>query len=108
MDWFQKAEKALNYLQESETEWSRYKALLKFQSERLKACVARLSNDAPESSEAAKKRWAEASEEYEELINECTEIAEEFYILDAKRMRAEQTIEIWRSVNSSMKRGGIA
>ena len=107
MNWYDKAEKALNYLEKSEAEWAQYKALLKFQPERVKACLARLQSESVETTEAARKRDAEANSEYSEIIDEGIEIAEHFYLLDAKRQRAEHTIEMYRSVNSAMKRGNI-
>ena len=107
MDYLTKAERALNYLQESEEEWAQYKALLKFQSERHKACLARLMQDSLQTTEAGRKRDAEAHNEFQDILDESTDIAEQFYLLDAKRQRAEHTIEIYRSVNSAQKRGNI-
>jgi len=107
MNYLDKAEKAIEYLAQSEHEWAQYKALLKFQPERHKACLARLQSASPENTEAGRKRWAEAHEDYSETIDEGIEIAEHFYLLDAKRQRAEHTIEMYRSVNSALKRGNI-
>ena len=107
MNYLQKAEAALNYLQESEAEYAQYKALLKFQSERHKACLARLMQDSVETTEAGRKRDAEAHKQYEELLDESTEIAEQAYLLESKRKRAEYTIELFRSVHSMQKRGNI-
>ena len=107
MDYLKKAEQALEYLQQSEAQYAQYKALLKFQSERHKACLARLMQDSVETTEAGRKRDAEAHRQYEDLLDESTTIAEEYYLLDAKRQRAELTIEMYRSVNSAMKRGNI-
>ena len=102
---FESAEKALHYLAQTEEEWAQYKALLKFQPERHKALLARLSTESVQTTEAARKRDAEADTAFSELLDESTEIAERFYLLDAKRKRAEYTIEVWRSVNSAQKRG---
>ena len=107
MDYLAKAEKAIEYLAQSEHEWAQYKALLKFQPERHKACLARLQSESLENTEAAKKRDAEADKQYQDIIDEGIEIAEHFYLLDAKRQRAEHTIEMYRSVNSALKRGNI-
>lgn len=104
-DWLLKAEKAVEYLQQSEQQWAENKALLKFQSERHKAILARLQNDAPGDSEAARKRHAEADKAFQDAINESVGIATKFYLLDAKRQRAEYVIEMFRSVNSAQKRG---
>ena len=107
MNYLEKAEKALNYLAESEAEYAQYKALLKFQPERHKALLARLQSESMETTEAGKKRDAEQSEAFESLLDESTEIAEQFYLIEAKRKRAELTIEMYRSVNSALKRGNM-
>ena len=104
---FESADKALHYLAQTEEEWAQYKALLKFQPERHKALLARLSTESVQTTEASRKRDAEADTAFSELLDESTEIAERFYLLDAKRKRAEYTIEVWRSVNSAQKRGNI-
>ena len=104
---YEDAEKALRFLADSEHEFAQYKALLKFQPERHKACLARLMGLAAEATEAGKKRDAEAHEDYANLIEESTEIAERAYLLQAKRDRAEYTIELFRSVHSMQKRGNI-
>ncbi len=106
-DWFKKAEKALEYLQTSEEEWAEYKALLKFQGERHKALLARLQSESPETTEAGRKRAAEADAAFHVAINESIEIATKFHLLDAKRQRAEYVIEMFRSVNSAQKRGNV-
>ena len=104
---YEDAEKALKFLADSEHEYSQYKALLKFQPERHKACLARLMGLAAEATEAGKKRDAESHQEYADLIDESTEIAEKAYLLEAKRKRAEYTIELFRSVHSMQKKGNI-
>ena len=106
-DYLAKAEKALSYLAESEADYAQYKALLKFQPERHKALLARLSTESVLTTEAARKRESEQSEAFERLLDESTEIAEQFYLIEAKRKRAEHTIDMYRSVNSALKRGNI-
>lgn len=112
---YHKAEKALDYLAQTEQEWAEYKALLKYQSERHKACLARLSSKFEHTatqagnklSEALLKRLAESDKEYEQMLTDSESIAAQFYTLDAKRKRAEYTIEVWRSLNSAQKRGNV-
>lgn len=107
-DWYQETEKAINYLKDTEEEYARYRGLMKAIPAREKIALARLMLESPEKSVAAKKIWAEASEDYEKVVDESQEIQTECDLMSARRERAEQTIEIWRSVNSSMKRGNIA
>lgn len=106
-DYLKKAEKALDYLKESEDEFARLKGLLKVQPDRIKAIVAKEIMSSPESSQAAKKAWAEAGEKYSEALDEFQGIVDMFEQVNAKRNRAELTIEMFRSVNSAMKRGNI-
>jgi len=107
-DWYKQAEAAVNYLTESEEEYARYRGLMKAISAREKIVLARLMQECEESSAAAKKIWAEAHPDYEKAVDESQEIQTECDLLTAKRDKANQVIEIYRSVNSSLKRGNIA
>jgi len=107
-DWYKQAEAAINYLTESEEEYARYRGLMKSISAREKICLARLMIESPEKTAAGKKMWAEAHEGYEKVVDESQEIQTECDLITAKRDRAYQVIEIYRSVNSSLKRGNIA
>ena len=105
--WYQRAEKAMDYLRESEEELARYKGLAKSVSSREKIALARLMLESPEKTVAAKKTWAEASPDFEKIVDESQEIMTEFALIEAKRERAEKTWETWRSLNSAMKQGNI-
>ena len=107
-DWYKEAEKAVDYLKESEEEYARYRGLMKSISAREKIVLARLMMDSPEKTAAAKKMWAESHEDFEKSIDESQEIQQECDLISARRERANQVIEIYRSVNSSLKRGNIA
>ena len=104
---FQKAEQALEYLRESESELARLKAGHQAEKERLKIVLASLQLDAPESTQAGKERWALASEEYKQALTDWQDFMEAFYEVEAKRKRAELTIEMWRSYNSAQSKGLI-
>ena len=106
-DYFKEAEKALDYLRESEEEYARYRGLMKAISQREKIALARIMFDSPESSAAGRKAWAEASEEFEKVVDESQEIQTECELISAKRERANLTIEMFRSINSQMKKGNI-
>ena len=106
-EWNNKAERAMDYLRESEEEYARYRGLMKAIPAREKIVLARLMLESPESSAAAKKMWAEASEEFEKIVDESQEIQTECSLIEAKRERAEKTWETWRSLNSAMKMGNI-
>jgi hypothetical protein len=106
-DYLKEAERSLKYLAESEDEYARLKGLLKVQPDRIKAIIAKEILSSPESSQAAKKAWAEAGEAYSQALDEYQGIVDLFEVVNCKRRRAEMTIEMFRSVNSSMKRGNI-
>jgi hypothetical protein len=106
-DYFAKAEKALAYLAESEEEFAQYKASHQAEDKRRQIVRAAMILESPESSQSAKTAWAEASQKYKEAVDDWERMMEAFYLIDAKRRRAELTIEMFRSVNSSMKKGNI-
>ena len=106
-DYLKKAEKAIDYLQESEEEFARLKGLVKVQPDRIKVVVAKEIMISPESSQAAKKAWAEAGEKYSQALDEYQGMMDMFTLIEKKRQRAELVIEMYRSVNSALKRGNI-
>ena len=81
--------------------------MAKYQPERLKAVLALIENSSTEQTQAGKEREAKASDEYSNALDESQEITEQFILLEAKRNRAELTIEMYRSVNSALKRGNM-
>jgi len=106
-DYLKKAEKALDYLAETEAEYARLKALVKYAPDRLKMYLAALMLESEEKSATAKKTTAEAHPEYEQTVDSFETISKEFFEIDEKRKRANMTIEMFRSVNSSLKKGNI-
>lgn len=106
-DYFQRAEKAIQYLGESEEEFARYKALHQAMKEQMKIVKAGLIMDSAESSQGMKEKWAESHPDFQKITDEWAEAMEQFYLIEAKRTRAELTIEMYRSVNSALKRGNI-
>jgi len=106
-DYFKKAEKALGYLAETEEEYARLKALVKYAPDRLKMYLATLMTDCEEKSATAKKTYAEAHPEYENTVNSFETVSMEFFEIDERRKRANMTIEMFRSVHSSLKKGNI-
>jgi hypothetical protein len=107
MDYLKKAEKALEYLAETEEEYARLKALVKYAPERIKAFLAVLASESKESSQAGKQAAALASEDHDAQLNSFEEVSRAFFEIQEKRHRAELTIEMYRSVNSALKRGNI-
>ena len=106
-NYLQLAEKSLKYLQDSEEDYGRLKALVKYAPERIKAQVAQLilDPDNPESSQAGKKAWAEAHKDHEHIVDSFETVSNELFVIQEKRVRAETTIEFWRSHNAAQKLG---
>lgn len=106
-DYFNLAEKALDYLHESEPEYARLKAMHKAEEKRLDIVKASKILDSQESSQGLREQDAKASEDYREAVAIWEDTLENFYLIEAKRKRAELTIEMYRSVNSAQKRGNM-
>jgi hypothetical protein len=106
-DYLKKAEQAIHYIGESEAEYARLKGLIKLIPERMKIMKASLILECDEKSATAKQTWAEGHKDFEMTIDSCETVYADFYLIEAKRARAELTIEMYRSINSALKRGNI-
>ena len=105
-DYFKKAEKALDYLQQSEQEFAELKAKHQAMDKRRSIVRASCFLDS-EGTAAERKEKAENHPDYRQAVNDWQKAMEDFYLVDAKRERANLIIEMYRSVNSAMKRGNI-
>ena len=100
-------EAALNYLAESEQEWSELRASKDLESKRLEITLASGIIDSNSSTQAGKKVDALDSKDYKETVEQYQQLLEAFYLVDAKRKRAEITIDTWRTLEASRRRGTI-
>jgi len=100
-------EKALNFLAESELQWSELRASKDIEHKRAEIVLASGIIDSPSSSQAGKKVDSMVSTEYKKAIEDYNLVLEAFYLIDAQRKRAEITIDVWRSINSSRNKGQI-
>lgn len=107
MDYLDKAEKALEYLKTSEDEYAKLKSLVKVYPDRSKQLQATLYFQSDEKTVEGRKQWTLAHTDMEEFTNSMQTIIEEYELISERRKRAETTIEMYRSVNSAMKRGNI-
>jgi hypothetical protein len=107
MNYLEQAEKAMNYLAESEESFANLKAQHQALKERIKIEKASLIMESPESSQAGKVAWAEANIAYLNAVSDWESCMADFYLVEAKRKRAELSIEMFRSVNSAQKKGNI-
>jgi hypothetical protein len=105
-DYLKKAEEALGYLARSEEDFARLKALHLAEDKRRKIVRASCFLDS-DGTAAERNQKAEDHRDYRQAVEDWNVALEDFYLIDAKRKRAEITIEMFRSVNSSMKRGNI-
>lgn len=106
-DYLQRAEKALDYLTQSEAVFARYKALHQAEKERTKIVKASLMIESQGKTVSDKENWALSHKDYQQVHTAWHEAMEQYYLIEAKRTRAELTIEMYRSVNSAIKRGNI-
>ena len=105
MNYLNKAEKAIEYLAESEQEYARLKAVVKYAPERIKMYLATLVLESDKKTVAERTSASMAHPEYEQTINSFELISNEFYEIQERRNRAELTIEFWRSLNAAQKLG---
>ena len=103
----EKMEKALEYLAESEQEYAELRASKDLESKRLEITLASGIIDSNSSSVAAKKVDAQVSEDYKETVEQYQQLLEAYYLIDAKRKRAEILIDTWRTLEASRRRGTI-
>ena len=100
------AEKALHYLGETDVEFGKAKANMNGSKERLKTEYARAylqTNNADKVDE--RKSHAYISNCYGMALKAFEDSTLDFEILKNKRLRAELTIEMWRSINSAKSKG---
>jgi hypothetical protein len=107
VSYLEKAEKALEYLADSEANYAALKAQHQALKERMKIVEHQGILESSEKSAAMKKSASLASKDYMDSVTDWQIVVESFELISAKRKRAELTIEMFRSVNSAMKRGNI-
>ena len=103
----EQAEKALMYLADSEEEYARYRGLKETEKERMKITHASLTMDSREKTQGRQALDAYSSEDYIKSLEQYHEVLEHFYLIDAKRKRAEITVEVWRTEEASRRRGNV-
>ena len=100
------AEKALEYLKNTDTEAARARAL-KDGLDETKKSVSAIEFMKASGSAAERTQKALASEEYLTHLDKLENAVLEFETLKNKRKSAELQIEMWRSINSNMKKGNV-
>ena len=100
------AEAALHYLGETDVEFGKAKANMNGAKERLKTEYARAYLQTNSSDKVdERKSHAYISNCYEMALKSSDNAVLDFEIMKNKRLRAELTIEMWRSINSAKSKG---
>ena len=110
MSTFEKAERSLDYLKSTDSEYGRLKAMMEFKGHERKVVRSMLICEAMElekMSAAKALATAEASDSYRRALTDLSNATAEFETVRAKRKRAELIIEMFRSVHSALKKGNI-
>lgn len=100
------AEKALFYLKETDTEFARRKAEYESLVDLKKTIIALEFQDA-KGSAAERTKIAEAADTYQLHVKKIKDALYGFEEMRNKRKSAELQIEMWRSINSNIRRGNI-
>ena len=104
---FDSAKRAIDYLEESEEAYATAKAQHQALKERIKIEEASLIMESPEKTQTAKSTWAKSNIAYLNAVSDWEEAMANFYLIEAKRKRGELIVDMYRSVNSALKRGNI-
>ena len=100
-------EKAVRYLSSSSEQYALAKANMKYLEHKRKSVRAVISLRQKGKSQAENGTRAEASEEYQGLLEELKDSIATFTIIDAKRHAAEIWVETWRTQEASKRRGNV-
>ena len=104
-DWFSQdaAQKAFDFLQESEAEMAEAAGQLRQLDEGRKSILALIASKQNSGSEAERDRVARADNEYRLYLDGLGEAVRRYELLRAKRARAMATIDAWRTSEASRR-----
>ena len=102
-----KVETALAYLAETDKEYARSKADIEYSKHLAKVAHAQAYEASRESTAAGKSASATLSGGYGDAMIRIRDCIYDYELIRAKRLRAELTIDVWRSVNSARNKGQI-
>ncbi len=100
-------EKALEYLAHSAKPHAEWKSRMKWLEHKRKSVKSTVSLRQKGKSQAENSTKAEASPEYNQVLDEYKESVMEFTLIDSYRKAAELKIEIWRSLNANNRKGHL-
>ena len=100
-------EKALHYLGESEEDYAEALSRLKASEHRLKVAYSAGYLEVDGKNVEERKARAFLTEDYKQALEGHENAVYDKEIISAKPKRAETTVDVWRSINSSRNRGNI-
>ena len=103
----EKLEGAMQYLAETDEEWARLKSNVEAKDYARKSIRAEIKLE-KKGSNNLRLDIAEASSEYQNACKDKTDAMYDFLVVDARRKRAQLTIEVWRSLNAARNKGNIS
>ena len=101
------AEKALDYLKETDEPEAKLKASVEYYKEKKKMIIADMIGASSESSVSAKEHEAYRSTAYNQWLNDYKSAVVEYNIMHNRRLSAALQIEMWRSINANQRTGNI-
>lgn len=106
MNLYQRAQKALQYLSETDTPAAQAKALMKGLDEQKKTIIATEALKVEGCSMTEARLRAEASETYKAHLQSLQDATFDYEALNMKRNTEEKIFEMWRSENANRRQGG--
>ena len=103
----EETEAAVHYLSSSAEKHARAKAHMKYLEKHVKSVLAIETMKQKGKSMTENKTRAEGSQAYLDITADYEIAVYEFTLVDDKRFAAESTIEAWRTISSSNRRGNI-
>lgn len=98
---------ALRYLARTEEDFAKAKASRIFLEETQKTVRATLFQEAGDGSVASREAYAYSHAKYQEHCGKLRDAVYDEELLKAKRLRYELSIEVWRTQESSRRRGNV-
>lgn len=100
-------EKALEYLATSAKPYAEWKSRMKWLEHRRNSVRSIASLQQKGKSNAENTTRAEASQDYQTVLNEYKEAVYEFTLIESYRKAAELKIEMYRTISASNRRGNV-
>lgn len=101
------AEKALNYLKDTDSDAAKARALMNYLDDTKKTVLADQYTQLKEGSAADRLKLAESTSDYIDHLGKLRDATLSYEILRNKRKSAELQIEMFRSINANRRAGNI-